>query len=304
MVPGDPALRSIIMRIALTAATGQLGQLVLDHLVDLGIDPTDVVAVVRDRSKAAGIADRGFEVRVADYEDTDALTAALDGIERLLLISSNDMTGRRVAHHQNVYAAAAAAGVGHVIYTGVVGGDGKATFPLAAEHVESDRLLRESGLTWTALRNGWYVENYFGAIAPAVEHGVVLGATNHATISVATRDDLARAAAVVLTTDGHDNRAYELGADTPMTMADLAAWIADESGRPVDYRDVPEAAYRDALVETGMPTAFAEVLASADAGIARGELDTPRGDLSRLIGRPTQSPEQVVRSAVRAAVPA
>lgn len=276
--------------IGITAATGQLGQLVVQALLDRGVPATQLVALVRTPEKAAALAAQGVQVRHADYHQPATLNAALQGVEKLLLISSSDFNDR-VGQHRHVIEAARTAGVKQVAYTSILNAD-TATFGLAADHQATEQILRDSGLPFIFLRNGWYTENYTGSAAQAIQSGALLGAAGTGALNLATRRDYAEAAAAVLATDGHipagqGGRAYELAGDERLTMRDLAAEYARQSGQPVEYRDLPPAEYAATLQSFGVPEGFAQTLADVDAGIARGELSSASRDLTTLIGRPT-----------------
>jgi NAD(P)H dehydrogenase (quinone) len=284
--------------IAVTGATGHLGRLVLENLLERGMEPARIAALVRSPEKAEGLAALSVQVRRADYSQPETLGPALQGVEKLLLVSSSEM-GRRAEQHRNVVEAARAAGVKLLAYTSILKADTSA-MQLAAEHRATEEAIRASGLPFVFLRNGWYLENYTGNLASALEHGALLGSAGEGRVSAATRADFAAAAAAVLTGPGHENRAYELGGDEAFTLAELAGIVAEVSGRPVEYRDLPEEAYAGVLAGFGLPEAFARVLADSDRGIARGELFTDSGDLARLIGRPTTPPWEAVAAALRA----
>ncbi|MCD0165327.1 SDR family oxidoreductase [Deinococcus sp. 12RED42] len=287
--------------IGITAATGQLGQLVVQALLDRGVPATQLVALVRTPEKAAALAAQGVQVRHADYHQPATLNAALQGIEKLLLISSSDFNDR-VGQHRHVIEAAREAGVKQVAYTSILNAD-TATFGLAADHQATEQILRDSGLPFVFLRNGWYTENYTGSAAQAVQNGALLGAAGTGKLNLATRRDYAEAAAVVLATDGHipagqSGRTYELAGDESLTMRALAAEYARQSGQPVEYRDLPQAEYAATLQSFGVPEGFAHTLADVDAGIARGELSSTSRDLTTLIGRPTTAVRTSVAEAL------
>jgi len=269
--------------IAVTAASSHLGQHVITSLIERGAAPTDIVAVVRNAEKAAPLADQGVQVRVASYDDAEALVTALAGTDRVLLISGNEM-GQRVQQHANVIEAAKAAGVELLAYTSGPKAD-TAPVKLFAEHKATEELIRESGLGFAFLRNGWYVENYAGSIPAAVEHGVLNGAGGTGTVSLAPRADYAEAAAAVLVDpEPAASAVYELGGES-VTYARLAEIIGEVAGAEVAYNDLPEAEYVDLLVSFGLPRGFAELLADADVAISRGDLHVTSGDLERLLGR-------------------
>lgn len=283
--------------IAVTGVTGHLGRLVIEALVERGVAPGEIAALARTPEKDPAMAGRGVEVRRADYNRPDTLAAAVQGVDRLLLVSSSEV-GQRVAQHRNLIDAAREAGVGMLAYTSILKADAS-EMQLAAEHRATEEMIRASGIPFVFLRNGWYLENYTENLAPALEHGVLLGSAEDGRVSAAARADYATAAAVVLTGEGHAGRVYELGGDQAFTLVALAEEISRQTGRRVEYRDLPEAAYAAALVDAGVPEPFARVLADSDRGIARGELFTDSADLRRLIGRPTTT----LADALAAALP-
>ena len=251
---------------------------------------------MRDPQKAQDLVSRGVQVRQADYSKPESLAAAFAGADRVLLISSSEV-GQRVAQHQAVADAARAAGIKLLVYTSILNAD-TSTLLLSAEHKATEAYLRSSGVPFTLLRNGWYTENHTAALAPAVECGAVLGAAKEGRFATATRADYAAAAAAVLTGQGHENQVYELGGDEPYTLAELAAKVARQTGKPVVYKDLPQADYAKALTGFGLPEGLAGAIADADAGASRGELNTQSRDLSALIGRPTTSLKEAVAAAL------
>ncbi|WP_439029312.1 SDR family oxidoreductase [Gordonia terrae] len=285
------------MTTAVTGATGQLGGLVIEELLARGVAASDLVAIVRDETKAAHLASQGVSVRVADYDDPDALRVALEGVDKLLLVSGADM-GRRVAQHTNVIEAAEAAGVGFIAYTSLLQAD-TSGLSLAPEHVATEERLTSSAIPTAILRNGWYWENYLAAIPQAAESGQLFGAAADGRLAGAARADYAAAAAAVLASDtDQGGKVYELGGDERLTYGELAKVIADAAGKDVAYTDLPEAEYAAVLRDAGLPAPVAEMLASSDAGISRGELDTTSGDLQRLIGRSSTPVADIVKQAL------
>lgn len=284
--------------IAVTGSTGHFGRIVIDRLLERGVPAGQIVAVARNPAKAAGIAARGVQVRQADYSQPESLVAALQGVQKLLFVSGSE-AGQRIPQHRNVVDAARRAGVRLIAYTGILNAD-TTGMQLAAEHKATEEMIRASGIPFVLLRNSWYLENYTGNLASTVEHGVLLGSADDGRLNAATRADLAEAAAAVIAGEGHENQVYELGGDVAFTLPELAEVISRESGRPVEYRNLPEDAYAEALIGFGLPEGFARVLADSDRGIARGELYTERGDLRRLISRATTTPTEAVAAALRA----
>jgi len=280
--------------IVVTGATGQLGHLVVEALLDRGVPASEITAVARSTDKLADLADRGVTVTAADYTDPASLDAAFAGADSVLLVSSNDFNDRP-GQHRNAIDAAKRAGVSRLVYTS----GPKATTSsvlLLADHGTTENYLQESGLPSTALRNGWYVENYTAQWPTYREHGMV-GSAGEGRVSLAPRSDFAEAAAVVLTTDGHEGKVYELGGEA-VTLTELAAVFSDATGTKVEYTDVPVEALVGILEGAGLPAPLATVFADVDRGIAAGELFVDPADLEELLGRPATPVAEAVRSAL------
>ncbi len=281
--------------IAITGATGQLGRLVIQNLLKT-VPASQLVAAVRSPDKAADLAALGVQVRQADYARPATLEAAFQGVSKLLLISSSEV-GHRAPQHAAVIAAAQQAGVQLLAYTSILHAD-RSPLGLAAEHKETEAMLRASGIPHVLLRNGWYTENYTASVPAALQYGAVLGSAKDGRIASAARADYAAAAAAVLTLEGQAGQVYELAGDTAYTLSEFAAEIAKQSGKAVVYNDLPEAAYAAALVQAGLPEGFAALLADSDVGASTGGLFDDSHQLSQLIGRPATPMAEVVRVAL------
>lgn len=287
------------MSIVVTGATGQLGRHVLEALLERGVAAGNIVAAGRSVAKLADFVERGVRVQPMDYADAGSVAAALKGATRVLLISGSEV-GQRVDQHRTVIEAAKAEGVELLAYTSIANAD-TTSMLLADEHKATEALLRESGVPFVLLRNGWYLENYTEQLPGTLAQGAVAGSAGDGKVSAAARADYAHAAAAVLVADGQAGKVYELGGDEAFSMADLAAEISAATGKAVSYNDLPAGDYAELLASVGVPEAFAEILADSDLGIARGDLLVSTGDLRRLIGRPTTSLGQAVRAAAAAA---
>jgi NAD(P)H dehydrogenase (quinone) len=281
--------------IAVTGATGSLGGFVIARL--LGNIPAEhIVAIARDAGKAAPLAQKGVQVRLADYSDPDALQEALQGIETLLLVSANEL-GQRVRQHANVVEAAKKSGVRRIVYTSAPHAD-SSTLHIAAEHRATEQIIRDSLLSFTFLRNNWYHENYLPQMTPIAQAGVLIGSSHGGTVASAARADYADAAAAVLTRPGHDNRVYELSGEIAWNYATLAAAISEITGKPVTCIDLSTDEHIAALKKQGLDEPTATFVAQLDADIAAGTLSDVTDDLTHLIGRPTASLIDTLRSAV------
>ena len=272
--------------IAITGATGQLGQHVFVNLLNT-TDAHQLVAVVRNPAKADALSQKGVIVRQADYGDEAALTSALQGVDKLLIISSSEV-GQRAPQHRNIINAAKAAGVKFIAYTSLLHAD-TSPLGLADEHIATEKMLADSGIPYALLRNGWYTENYLASVPPALEHGVFIGAAGEGKIASATRADYAAAAARVITEEGHAGKVYELAGDHGWTLSELAAELTKQSGKNVVYQNLSQADFAAALKSVGLPDGLAEMLADSDVGASKGGLFDDSHTLSKLIGRPSTS---------------
>lgn len=282
------------MTIAVFGATGQLGRLTLQALLDRGVPAAEIRALGRDQARLAELAAGGFATYAIDLNDPNTLEVPLKGVDEVLLISGSEI-GRRVPQHRAAIEAAAAAGVGRVVYTSAP----KATttdLVLAPEHKATEELLAESGLATTILRNGWYTENYLQDFEQARATGSVANSVGSGRIAGAPRADYAEAAAVVLTTDGHDGAVYELSGDVAWSFDDFAATAGRALGTEVTYQEITPDQQRDAMVAAGVPAEFVEMLIALDANARDGLLGETSGDLSRLINRPTTPLEDTLRT--------
>jgi NAD(P)H dehydrogenase (quinone) len=286
------------MSIVVTGATGQLGRLVVEELLGRGVAPAKIVAAGRDVNKINDLSDRGVRIKAIDFDDVPSLQSAFSGAQRVLLVSSGSSElGKRTQQHQNAIDAAAEAGVDLLAYTSMANAD-RQDIELAAEHQATEKALEASGLDVTVLRNSWYIENYTDQLPVYLEHGVVAGSGGDGRISAATRADYAAAAAVVLTTDGHVGKVYELGGDRAFTLTELAETVSEVAGKEVVYRGMPLSDYAQLLVAAGLPEPVAAILADADRGVAAGRLNVDSGDLNRLIGRSTTTLREAVTGAL------
>uniref|UniRef100_UPI003D92588B NmrA family NAD(P)-binding protein n=1 Tax=Gordonia sp. B7-2 TaxID=3420932 RepID=UPI003D92588B len=276
---------------AVTGANGGLGRATIEALTERGVAASDIVAIVRDADRAQHLSDAGVTVRVADYDDKAALSAVLSGVDRLLLVSGSEF-GSRVRQHGNVIEAAKANGVDLLAYTSILYAD-TSPLKLAEEHLATEHILADSGVPHTLLRNGWYWENYVGSAPAAIESGTLYGSARAGRVAGAARRDYADAAAAVLIA-GTVGAVYELAGSEPLDHPAIAAAIAEVSGKPVRYQDIPESAYAEALVGAGLPAPVAAILADSDAGVSRGALDSTSTDLADLRGRPSASLKQVL----------
>ena len=267
--------------IVVSAATGQLGRLVVDHLLDR-VPATDVAVAVRDVSKATDLAARGVDVRHGDYDDASSLRRAFAGADALLFISSSDIeSGQRVDQHRRVIAAAGDAGVRRIVYTSGLGAD-LVEEGVLGEHHATEHALADSGVPHTVLRNPIYSEFFLNpGLLAAIETGELTSTTQGRGMNTATRADLAEAAAVLLT-DSAPAAAYDFTGSL-WTYPELAALLSEVSGRPVSYREVAE------------DEGFMAVIGPA---IRAGAFELQTWDLEGVLGRTPASLPDVVAGVV------
>ncbi|KAB1643149.1 SDR family oxidoreductase [Gulosibacter chungangensis] len=273
------------MRIAVTGATGHLGGLVIDSLLERGVAAADLVAIVRNEQKAADLAAKGITLGVASYEDEAALTAALEGVDRLVLVSGSEV-GQRLVQHTNIINAAKAAGVKFIAYTSLLNLD-SSKLGLAPEHAGTEKLLTESGIDHAVLRNGWYWENFASALDSGKAVGKFFGAAGDAKVSGAARRDYAEAAAVVIASENQAGKVYELAGAPALTYPEIAEAAGQVLGKEVTYEDQSVDEYTATLEGFGMPADMAAMFAGMDPIIAEGALYSESTDLQDLIGRPS-----------------
>ncbi len=281
------------MKIGVTGATGQLGQIVVEKLKEK-VPAENIVAFVRSVEKAASL---GVEAKAFDYMETTNQVDALKGIDKLLLISGNEI-GKRLEQHENVINSAKIAGVKEIVYTSLLRAD-TSTLALAGEHIGTEKLIKDSGIPYTILRNGWYTENYTMTVSDVVTQGTLVGSSGEGKISSATREDFAEAAAVVLSSNGHAGKTYELAGDESFTMSDFAAELSKQAEKTIPYSNVAVEEYAKILEGAGMPEGMAQFFAGTHVSTEKGDLYDDSHELSKLIGRPTTSLSKAIADALK-----
>jgi NAD(P)H dehydrogenase (quinone) len=280
------------MKFGITGATGLLGRIVIEMLKKKTA-PENIVALVRSPQKAA---DLGVEAREFDYNKPETLSAALHGIDRLLLISGNEF-GKRLEQHVAVIEAAKNAGVKLIAYTSLLRAD-NTTLSLGPEHLGTEQALKSAGIPYVILRHGWYIENYVSSVPSALQYGALAGSASNGKISAAARKDFAEADVLALTTDGHEGKTYELAGDEAFTLSDMAAVISRLSGKNVVYNNLPAADFAAMLTGAGMPEMIAHFFAGTHVSTENGDLFDDGRQLSKLIGHSTTPMAEVVAAAI------
>lgn len=269
------------MKIGITGATGHLGRLIIEKLKKK-TSSSDLIALVRSVEKAK---DMDIEAREFNYEKSSGLGPKLAGIDTLLFISANRLNDR-ASLHKNVVEATRESGVKWIIYTSLLHAD-TTTLGLGEDHRQTEKLIRETGIPYTFLRNGWYTENYAGAIPGAIKGGAFIGCAGDGKISGAARADYAEATVTVLTRGDHIGKIYELAGDGYFTMSDIAKELSQQTGKNIPYMNLDEKDYADALMRTGLDKETATTIAGWDTAAAKNDLYDEGRQLSKLTGKAT-----------------
>lgn len=273
------------MKIAVTGATGHYGSALIASLLAKGAEPGDVLALVRDTAKADELARKGVEVRQFDYTNVDS--GALDGVDRLFFIPSADLAGR-VPQNEAVIRAAQQAGVGHLFYLSFIGAQEFPNNPLTLDHKATEDVLAESSLTWTAVRSGYYFENFLAGAEGYVASGVVPSASQDGKIAGAARAEMAEAAASMLLSDVPPTGMVTF-AGRGLTTAEMTKALADAAGASISVRQLTPPELKAALQGFGMPEFVAGVFSAVDESAVGGSLDSDSTALAEYLGREPKS---------------
>ncbi|UFJ41042.1 SDR family oxidoreductase [Brevibacillus humidisoli] len=286
------------MSIVVTGATGQLGSLVVHHLLKKDVPAGEIAVVARRPEKASALAALGVEVRYGDYDDAASLKKAFAGASKLLLISapSPDNT-LRIRQHATAVEAARDAGAGYIVYTGLAFAE-KLQTGLEHVHLATEYALRTTGIPFTVLRNGFYTDLFVDkeALQAIIERGEIVTSAENGRLNTATRNDLALAAANVLTSEGHENKFYELASPSPWTFDDLAAALSEVSGKTVVHRSVSAEQAVQEMIRAGVPEGAASFMVHVVYhAVSEGQFGYASQDLQNLIGEAITPLQEAVR---------
>jgi NAD(P)H dehydrogenase (quinone) len=273
--------------ILVTGVTGHLGKAVIDLLLDK-IAASELAVLVRDASKAEELKAKGVAVRIADYNDYQSLVKAFEGIEKLYFVSGTDVHNRS-KQHQNVVKAAKEAKVKHVIYTSFQRRNETPASPIAAvaeSHLKTEQWLIESGMVYTILRQGLYMDMLPIFMGDKVlETGVIYQPAGEGKTAFASRKDMAEAAAAILTSDGHDNKIYEIAGNKAYSYAEIAGMMSDITGKNIVYVSPAGDEFIKTLTGAGVPPEYAGMFAGFAEAIKQGEFNTTGIELETLLGK-------------------
>lgn len=282
------AIDSAKAKIGISGASGQLGRRVVE-LVAERVDPSRIVAITRSPEKLADLAAKGVDVRMGDFADVDALTTTLADVDRLYIISVDDVTpGARPRLHGNAIAAAKAAGVQHIIYSSAIKPHHSSMLFLR-DHAATEDILTASGVAYTILRNNFYAEVVLQSVGTAIASGTLYSAAQEGAVGYVSREDCARVAAVVLTTSGHEDAIYDVTGPYAWTQGEIAAELSKLLGRTINYVPLSDEALLQGLTANGLPEGMAGFLVSMERGIRLGALDAVSRAVAQVTGSAPES---------------
>ena len=277
--------------ILVTGATGNYGSKVIEHLLKKGVATKDITALVRTKEKTRPLDEKEIVNKIGDYADIDSMITAFEGVDRLLLVSSNDRGAveNRTKHHINTIKAAKEAGVNHIVYTSFVrtpGHEGSAIADFQNSHVESEQFLKESGITYTVLQNGIYLEMILAFIGEKVaETSTILFPAQKGSATWVLREELAEVAAHVLTTEGHENKTYALTNIESVGFQEIARDISEALGKEVGYKSPPVDQFQSILEKAVVPDTYIGMFVMWGTAVAQGMMDLQDTALASFLGR-------------------
>jgi NAD(P)H dehydrogenase (quinone) len=276
-------------KIFITGATGQLGKATIGFLLQKGIAANEISALARDEGKAAALKSKGINVKIGNYDDVDSLRSAMQGMETMLLISSSEMTKSRAVQHINAIKAAKENGVKHIIYTGFMRTHEDPESPLwfiAEDHVETEKYLKESGITYTLFDNGFYLDMLMDYVGEQVlESKTIFVPAGEGKINFVLRNEVAEALANVLTTNGHENKTYTIGNEQPISFREIANYISELTGVAINYVSPEPEVYQQTLMQHGVPEDYARMFTAFAVAFAADTMNISTTDLTQLLGR-------------------
>ena len=277
--------------ILVTGATGNFGKTTIDFLLKKGIEAKNISALVRDEAKAVELAEKGIQIKVGDYDNYESLVSAFQGIEKLLLVSGTDLVNRST-QQLNAVKAAKEAGVKHIVYTSFERKNETETSPisfLAQSHIDTDNAIKSSGLSYTIMRNNLYLDVLPMFLGEKVLETGIYFPAGEGQAAYVSRNDLAEAAANILSTDGHENKEYATNNIENYSMNEIAATLSLITNKEVFYLNPNTEDYQAALTQAGVPAEYIGMFVGFGEAIKQGEFQSENSDLEKLLGRKPQS---------------
>ena len=286
--------------IVVTGATGKLGRLIVEELASR-ISPGMIGISVRDPEKAAEFQERGIRVRRGDFADPGSLRNAFEGASQLLIVSSNARAfgGDPLAQHRAAIAAAKEAGVQRIVYTSQIASSNSSAFPPALDHAATETMLAESGLEWTALRNGFYADSALMFMGPDWQKGKIVAPAD-GRVAWTTHSDLAAAAAAILAgVKTFDGPTPPLTGSEALDLADLASVASSILGVPIARQVMSDDEFREKAKEHSLPEGYVRISLGYYEASRRGEFAKLDSTLEQLIGRRPKTMQEVLEKATK-----
>lgn len=274
-------------KILVTGATGNFGKLTIDFLLEKGIAPTNITALVRDESKGVDLTAKGINLKIGDYDNYDSLLNAFKGIDKLLLVSGTDLANRS-AQQLNAVKAAKEAGVKHILYTSFERKNETETSPiafLAQSHIDTDNAIKASGMQYTIFRNNLYLDVLPMFLGEKVLESGIYFPAGEGKAAYVSRNDLAEAAAIVLSSEGNENKEYAMNNIENYSMYDVAKTLSTITNKEVPYLNPISEEYAETLKSAGVPVEYIGMFVGFAAAIQQEEFNTESSDLKKLLGR-------------------
>ncbi|WP_236975033.1 SDR family oxidoreductase [Membranihabitans maritimus] len=274
--------------ILITGATGEYGKVVINNLVEKGVNTNEIIALVRDLKKASDLKEKGIELRVGNYNDYDSLLTAFYGVDKLLFVSGSEVENRE-QQHRNVVNAAKESNIDYVVYTSFLQNipvqDSAISF-LQASHMKTENWIKESGISYTILRNSTYMDMIPMFIGESVlQTGIISLPAGEGKSSSVLREELAEAAANILTSSGHKNKVYSLANNESLSYSDIAKEISNITGQEISYHSPAPDEFTNQLKKYNVPDEYIHLLTAFSLAQAKGELELKDLTLEKILGR-------------------
>lgn len=283
------------MKILVTGATGKLGNLVIENLLEL-TSAESLAVSVRDVNKAIQLKEKGIDVRYGDFDKIESLKEAFKDIDKLLIISTDGDNETRIRQHKTAVEAAKICGVKLIAYTSV-GNAEYSTLPLAIVHKETEQFIKDTGIPYVFLRNNWYLENESNSFKEAINTGNWTNSIGNAKVAWSPRKDYAKACAKVLTSQGHENKIYELSRKA-ITTKELIKILEKVLNKDITINNVELLSYSEILKSNGLPEPLINFIISLQESIKNNSLDIESNDFEELLENELSDLEVAIKEIV------
>ncbi len=271
--------------ILVTGANGNLGKATVEYLLKK-VHASNIAVSVREPQKADALAQKGISVRQGDFNNPDSLPKAFEGAEKLLLISTSEDVQKRTQSHRNAINAAVKAGVKHIVYTSIIHDGTTSPYHLVKNHLDSEAHLKSSGLSYTIIREGLYLDYLPMMLGKVQETKQIVYPGGTSKVSFVLRNDIAEALADILATDGHESKTYNITTDKGYSFAEIAGVLSTITENTITYSDIPLEAFADGMRKYGVPEPMVTISVEIASLIRQGLFLKPDTTLAKLLGRP------------------